>query len=69
MVRNGAAGNPEIYHLDARSPVALALAGEFQLRPRDIVYVDPAPLVRWNRVISLLLPSAGLLNTTTDIGQ
>ena len=69
VVRNGAAGNPEIYHLDARSPVALALAGEFQLRPRDIVYVDPAPLVRWNRVISLLLPSAGLLNTTTDIGQ
>ena len=35
----------------------------FELRPRDVVVVDPAPLVRWNRVINLLLPSAQGLNT------
>ncbi len=49
---------PEIFHLDAASPVALALADGFELRPRDVIYVDPVPLVRWNRVINLILPSA-----------
>jgi polysaccharide export outer membrane protein len=49
---------PEIYHLDISSPLALALAEGFELKDRDVVYVDPVPLVRWNRVISLILPSA-----------
>jgi len=53
----GEDAKPEIYHLDASSPMALVLANDFQLRPRDIVYVDPAPVVRWNRFISNLLPS------------
>lgn len=67
----GAAGvtptTPEIYHLDASSPVAYALAEGFELRARDVVFVDPVPLVRWNRVISLILPSAAGLNTTRAI--
>jgi polysaccharide export outer membrane protein len=58
---------PEIYHLDASSPVAYALAEGFELRARDVVFVDPVPLVRWNRVISLILPSAAGLTTTRAI--
>jgi polysaccharide export outer membrane protein len=50
--------DPIVYHLDAQSPVALALAENFELMPKDVVYVDAAPLARWNRVISLILPSA-----------
>ena len=44
-----------------------ALAEGFELNPRDIVFVDPVPLVRWNRVISLVLPSAQALSTTKSI--
>lgn len=61
VVRHASDKHPEIYHLDASSPVALALADSFQLHPRDVVYVDAVPLARWNRVISLILPTAQLV--------
>ena len=63
----GAAATPEIFHLDASAPVAYALAEGFELRARDVVYVDPAPLVRWNRVISLILPSAQVVNMANNV--
>jgi polysaccharide export outer membrane protein len=58
---------PEIYHLDASTPIAYALADGFGLQAHDVIYVDPVPLVRWNRVISLILPSAQVLNTGKSI--
>jgi polysaccharide export outer membrane protein len=66
VIRNGAAGNPQIFHLDARTAVAYALAEGFELRSRDVVFVDPVPLVSWNRVISLILPSASAVILTRD---
>jgi len=66
VMRNGGSGNPEIYHLDAQTPAAYALAEGFELKARDVVFVDPTSLVRWNRVISLLLPSAQLGNAARD---
>jgi polysaccharide export outer membrane protein len=64
VIRNTTAGTPTVYNLDAQSPVALALAENFQLRPRDVVYVDTAPLARFNRVLGLILPvAAGLSNS------
>lgn len=54
----------DIYHLDANSPTALILASGFNLRPQDMVYIDPARVVRWNRVISNILPSYSAVLTT-----
>ena len=64
VVRTAKVDQPELYHLDAKSPLAHALAEGFELHARDVVYVDPVPLVRWNRVISLILPSAQAVTTT-----
>ena len=69
VVRSVAVGQPEIYHLDASSPMAYALAEGFELKSRDVVYVDPSALVRYNRVISLLLPSASIVGTTRSLGR
>lgn len=59
-------GQPVVYQLDARAPAALALAEQFELRPKDVVYVAPTSLARWHRGISLLLPSelAAAVNAT-----
>ena len=57
---------PEIYHLDASSAAAYALAEGFELESRDVVFVDPVPLVLWNRVISLILPSAQATSAARD---
>lgn len=63
VLRKGPENRPQIWHLNSKSPDALILADSFDLQPRDIVYVDPANIARWNRIISNLLPSASLLDT------
>jgi polysaccharide export outer membrane protein len=68
VIRNTAMeGAPAIYHLNAGNPAALALAETFSLRPRDVVYIDPVPLVNWNRIVSLVLPSAQALGVTRSV--
>ncbi|HUG57087.1 MAG TPA: polysaccharide biosynthesis/export family protein [Candidimonas sp.] len=67
VIRKGSNGNAEIYHLDASVPTAYVLAADFELKPRDMVFVDPAPVVRWNRVISMLLPSYGAVSATRNM--
>ena len=53
-----------VYQLDLRSVHSLLLAEQFSLRKRDIVYVTAAPISRWNRVISKILPS---LDSATSV--
>ncbi len=51
----------DIYQLNAKDAAALVLADSFRLQERDIVYVTAAPLAKWNRVLSLILPSVSAL--------
>ncbi|MCJ0764335.1 polysaccharide biosynthesis/export family protein [Variovorax terrae] len=60
VIRNNDQGQPAIFHLDAKTATALAMADGFALKPKDVVYVDPVPLVQWSRIINLILPTAQL---------
>ncbi len=48
---------PLIYHLDAHLIPSLMLAGEFQLQPRDVIFVSTTSVVRFNRVVQQILPT------------
>lgn len=65
VVRQAGAGEePEVFRLNATSPAGLSLASRFPLRANDLVYVQASGLVRWNRVMNLLLSgSLSLYNT------
>lgn len=58
---------PKAYQLDARSPVALVLADAFPLQARDVVFVSTAPLSRWNRVVSQILPTVQAIWQTRQL--
>ncbi|WP_205417459.1 polysaccharide biosynthesis/export family protein [Trinickia diaoshuihuensis] len=57
VIRDSTGSNPQIYHLDATSPVSMVLANQFELEPKDVVYVDNGALVKFNRVLNLFLPA------------
>jgi polysaccharide export outer membrane protein len=68
VVRGRDAGKPVVFHLNAGSPAAMATADGFELKPNDVVFVDASALVRWSRVIGLLVPSTQAAAATRAIG-
>ena len=57
VIRNTSEKQIDVFQLNAKNAMALAMADRFELNPRDIVYVDASGLATWNRLISLILPS------------
>lgn len=62
VIRGSFDKTPKVFRLDASSPISMILANQFELQPKDVVYVDGNGLVRFSRVLNLLLPAinAGL---------
>lgn len=58
-----------VYHLNARSPAAFALADNFRIHAGDVVFVGPAGVTRWNRVLSQLLPLSGIVGNAALTNQ
>lgn len=60
-VIRGSPLKPSVYWLNAKSPDALILAGNFALKSHDVVYISTAGITRFNRVISQILPTVQTL--------
>ena len=58
-----------VFKLDIRNPINLVLGKRFILQPKDIVFIPPTSLVKWNRVISLLTPQTDLFSSYNPIIQ
>jgi len=56
-----------VYQLVATEPTAFLTGTRFILHPQDVVYVTTAPLSKWNRLISNLLPSVISARTLSDV--
>lgn len=55
-----------VYRLEARSPAAFAVAGQFELLPGDVVFVGAAGITRWSRFVSQLLPFSGIISSAAS---
>jgi len=58
-----------VFKLDIQNPINLVLGKRFMLQPKDIVCIPPTNLVKWNKVISLLLPQTDLFASYNPIIQ
>ncbi|MBO7551189.1 MAG: polysaccharide biosynthesis/export family protein [Fibrobacter sp.] len=57
VIRNTNQDRVDVFHLDAKNAMALAMADRFDLNAHDVVYVDASDLATWNRLFGLIWPS------------
>jgi polysaccharide export outer membrane protein len=67
FVFRGSYARPEVFWLDAKSADAMLLATQFPMQPQDVVFVAATGLVRWDRLVSLILPSVQTLWQTQSL--
>tara|TARA_B110000858_G_scaffold196012_1_gene253759 strand:+ start:162 stop:1313 length:1152 start_codon:yes stop_codon:yes gene_type:complete len=58
-----------VFKLNIKNPINLVVGKRFMLQPKDIVFIPPTGLVKWNRVISLLTPQTDLFTSYNPIIQ
>lgn len=61
--------NVAIYQLNLDDPTSLVLSDQFQLQRGDVVYLGSPGIVRWNRFISQLFPSLGIVTATNTLAN
>lgn len=68
-VIRGGLEKPAVFQLDADSADAMLLATAFELEKQDVVYISPAAISRWNRLMSQILPTVQVLWQTNNLIQ
>lgn len=56
----------QVFHLEARSPTAFAVASQFALLPGDVVFVGAAGVTRWSRFVNQLLPFSSIISSAAS---
>ncbi|MFH7457045.1 capsular biosynthesis protein, partial [Pseudomonas syringae pv. tagetis] len=51
------------YKINSKNHTAYVLAGQFELKAQDVVFVGTADITRWSRFISQFLGSASVVQT------
>ena len=59
----------DVFQLDIKNPINLIAGRKFLLQERDIIFIPPTNIVKWNRTISLLLPQTNLFNSYNPLIQ
>jgi len=68
VIRGRDTGKPVVFHLDASNATSMATADGFELKPNDVVFVDTSSLVKWSRVINLILPTTQAAQASRAVG-
>ncbi|MCO7472019.1 polysaccharide biosynthesis/export family protein [Stenotrophomonas maltophilia] len=56
----------QVFHLEAKSPSAFAVASQFNLQPGDVVFVGAAGVTRWSRFVNQLLPFTAIISNAAS---
>ena len=59
---------PRVFSINMYSPDAMILAGEFELKPGDIVFVSPSTLQNVGQVLRYVSPLTSLAISTASLG-
>ena len=59
----------DVFQINIKNPINLVSGKYFELQAKDIIYIPATDLVKWNRVISLLLPQTDLFKSYNPIIQ
>ena len=59
----------DVFKLDIKNPLNLVVGKKFLLKPKDIIFIPPTKLVKWNRVITLLLRQTDLFKSYNPVIQ
>ncbi len=60
-------GDAIIYRLAARDPLALVMADQFTMRPRDVLFVAPTDITQLGRFVGQFFPLANSVTTVNSI--
>lgn len=69
VIRNTSEKQIDVFLLNAKNALSLAMAERFNLASHDVVYVDASGLATWNRIMSLISPNAAVLYNATSTAR